>query len=80
MIAAMPPKVMKISKTPVNDRMKACRKPIEPPSSRTIREPTASFPSDLPWLAVSTAVGITTRQSTRAATLIAVSRAWSSPN
>ena len=29
--------------------MKAWRNPIDPPSSRTIRAPTASLPSDLPW-------------------------------
>ena len=37
--------------------MTACRKPAAPPSSRTIRDPTARRPSDLPWLRVSTATG-----------------------
>ena len=53
----MPPKVMKISNTPTSARMDAWRNPIAPPSSRTMRAPTASRPSDLPRLAVSTAIG-----------------------
>ncbi len=58
--------------------MKAWRNPIDPPSSRTIRAPTASRPSDLPWVMVSTAVGITTTQKTRPAIVTAAPLASSS--
>ena len=44
--------------------MKACRKPVAPPSTRTMRPPTASLPRLRPREAVSTTVGITTITST----------------
>ena len=63
---ATPPMVAKISRKPASDRIMACRNPIAPPSSRTIRAPTASRPRDLPWLSTSTVAGATTRQPTTA--------------
>ena len=76
--AAMPPSDMNSSSTPVSARMNACRNPIAPPSSRTIRAPTISRPSDLPCVISSTAVGSTTMQNTREAIVTALMAASSS--
>ena len=51
------PNVIRISTTPMAPRTSACRNRIGPPSSRTTRSPHASFPSERPWLSVSTAIG-----------------------
>ena len=49
-------------------RTSACRNRIGPPSSRTTRSPHASFPSERPWLSVSTAIGPPTSTSRNVAT------------
>ena len=49
--------------------MNAWRKPDAPPSSRTMRPPTASFPRLRPRVIVSTTVGITTVTVTRTVTV-----------
>lgn len=58
---AMIPNVIRNSTTPIAPRTNACRNRIGPPSSRTTRSPKASFPSERPWLSVSTAIGPPTR-------------------
>ncbi len=47
-IQATTPNVMRTSTTPIAPRTRACRNRIGPPSSRTTRNPHASFPSDRP--------------------------------
>lgn len=64
---ATTPNVIRISITPIAPRTNACRNRIGPPSSRTTRSPNASFPSERPWLNVSTAMGPPTSTSTKAA-------------
>lgn len=75
---ATTPKVMRISTTPTAPRTNACRNRIGPPSSRTTRSPHASFPSDRPWLNVSTAIGIPTSTNRNVATATAATAASSS--
>ncbi len=55
---------IQISTTPIRARMKECRNAIGPASSRTVRRPRASLPSDRPWVSVSSAVGTATSTST----------------
>lgn len=64
---AMTPSVMRISITPIKPRTNECRNRIGPPSSRTTRSPQAIFPSDRPWLSVSTAIGPPTSTRTKVA-------------
>ena len=44
--------------------MRVCRKRMDPPSSRTMRSPVASFPSDRPRVSVSTVTGTMTTENT----------------
>ncbi len=76
-IQATTPNVMRISITPIRPRTSACRNRIGPPSSRTTRSPHAIFPSERPWLSVSTAIGPPTRTSTKTAIDSAVCAAMS---
>lgn len=76
-IQATTPNVMRISITPIRPRTSACRNRIGPPSSRTTLSPQAIFPSDRPWLSVSTAIGPPTRTRTKAAIDSAVCAATS---
>lgn len=62
---------------PMAPRTNACRNRIGPPSSRTTRSPQSSFPSDRPWLSVSTTIGIPTCTSTNVATETAATAALS---
>ncbi len=72
------PKVPRISTAPIAPRTSACRKRIGPPSSLTTRSPQASFPSERPWLSVSTATGPPTSTRRNVATVIAAVAASSS--
>ena len=55
---------IQISTIPTSARMNACRNAIGPASSRTVRRPSASLPSDRPRVSVSSAVGTPTSTST----------------
>src|SRR5690606_17555123 len=76
---ARPPRVIQISTKPRSPRMRACRNPIGPVSSRTVRRPRASLPSVRPWSRVSCAIGSPTRAATRSRIATAWSRAKSVP-
>ncbi len=65
---ATTPIVSTISTAPSAPRTSACRNRTGPPSSRTTRSPHTSFPSDRPWLSVSTTIGTPTSTSTNNAT------------
>jgi hypothetical protein len=77
---ATDPTVARISMNPIAPRTSACRKRIGPPSSRTTRSPHVSFPSERPWLSVSTATGTPTSISTSNATCTAAAVAVPSGN
>src|SRR5665648_1026396 len=66
-IRATEPTVSQSSRTPVRARMIAWRARIGPPSSRTIRIPAASLPTERPPVSVSTVAGMITKMVTRVA-------------